>query len=149
MSISLAIDHLYETASSLGLRINNGINTSGKITNILDDKKKKVGAYTFNINAGGSFGGYVQNLSAGIKQNWFFSDNSTALSPAEREQIMRDIAENQRKQREKEAYEHKKTSEKARYIYSKTTIAPRDYPYLVKKGINAHNARLNSYRGMA
>jgi putative DNA primase/helicase len=88
-------------------------------------------------------GGIVWNHKTGEKQN-FFLDRQTAasISTAERERIQ---AEKARRQRER-AERQNRTAARARTIWAAAKPAPADHPYLARKRIQPHGARLTTWQ---
>ena len=87
-------------------------------------------------------GGWFQDFSSGIDETWQAA-RQTSYSPAEREAFMRQIAEDRRLNEAEEAAKHEGIALDAAEIWGKSTPAPADHPYLVKKGIKAHGVRLS------
>jgi putative DNA primase/helicase len=88
-------------------------------------------------------GGIVWNHKTGEKQN-FFLDRQTAasISTAERERIQ---AEKARRQRER-AERQNRTAVRARTIWAEAKPAPADHPYLARKRIQPHGARVTTWQ---
>lgn len=104
---------------------------------------KKTGWYKLYSDgkAAGSFGDWKQ----GIKVRWKMDGNFKPFTDAERKAF---AMERQRQEAERQAEEkacHDKAANKANYIWSKSPpIRAQDqHPYLVRKQIKAHGARLS------
>jgi putative DNA primase/helicase len=88
-------------------------------------------------------GGIVWNHKTGEKQNFFLDRQSTKpINPAERGRIK---AEQERRQQERRERQNR-TARRARAIWSAATPAPADHPYLSKKHIQPHGARLTTWQ---
>jgi putative DNA primase/helicase len=95
--------------------------------------------YTAHVD--GRAAGTVGNWKTGLKVNWKTEGNYPKLTDAQRLdfQIEKDCQELVRKSEEKAR--HQEAAAKASYIWNRAThTAP--HPYLTKKGIQAHCARL-------
>jgi putative DNA primase/helicase len=84
-------------------------------------------------------GGIVWNHKTG-EQKAFFVDRKggAPISTTERERIR---AEQERRERERKARQDK-TAKRAASIFKASELAPLDHPYLIKKCIRAHGARV-------
>ncbi|MEC4747961.1 toprim domain-containing protein [Methylomicrobium sp. Wu6] len=88
-------------------------------------------------------GGIVQNWKTGEKQAFFIDRQAgAALSPADREHIK---AEQERRRREQQA-KHDRAARRARSIWQVAKSAPPDHPYLARKRIKPHLARVTTWR---
>jgi putative DNA primase/helicase len=88
-------------------------------------------------------GGIVWNHKTGEKQN-FFLDRQTAapISMADRERIKVEQASRQRKRSDRQ----NRTADRVRAIWGVAKPAPKDHPYLVKKHIQPHSARVTTWQ---
>ena len=95
--------------------------------------------YTAHVD--GRAAGTVGNWKTGLKINWKAEGNYPKLTDSQRLdfQIAKDCQELVRKSEEKER--HQEAAAKASYIWSRATHTV-THPYLTKKGIQAHCARL-------
>lgn len=88
-------------------------------------------------------GGIVWNHKTGEKQNFFLDRHSAKpISPEERARIK---AEQERRQQERRERQNR-AARRARAIWSTATPAPADHPYLLKKHIQPHGARLTTWQ---
>lgn len=101
------------------------------------------GWYSLHLDgkAAGSFGDWKQ----GIKERWKLAGNFKPPTDAERKAF---AIERQRQEAERQAKEdatHNTAANKAKYIWSKSTpiTAQDQHPYLVRKQIQPHGARLS------
>ena len=84
----------------------------------------------------------------GIVCNWkgetlpFFVDDSRKLTKTERRDRSRKRAESIRQAQEEEARRHAEAARKAAAIWKAAQPAPADHPYLIRKRIQPHGARL-------
>jgi len=98
------------------------------------------GAYVLHLD--GRAAGYFQDFKQGIKQNWKLEGNFKPLTDEERRAF---VIEHQRQESERKAEEaakHKATANKALYIWKQTQPAPDNQPYLIRKQVKPHIARL-------
>ena len=95
--------------------------------------------YTAHVD--GRAAGTVGNWKTGLKVNWKTEGDYPKLTDSQRLdfQIAKDCQELVRKSEEKER--HQEAAAKASYIWSRSTHTV-THPYLTKKGIQAHCARL-------
>jgi putative DNA primase/helicase len=105
------------------------------------------GAYTLHLD--GRPAGYFEDLKRGIKCTWKQSGPFMPLTDFQRQAFakQRQAFAKQRQADEiqrqaEEAAKHKKAASKAVYIWNHAPPAPANYPYLIKKRIGNHGARL-------
>jgi phage/plasmid primase-like uncharacterized protein len=102
--------------------------------------KSDGGSYKLLSNGSRPFGFYNNWRDGEDTQHWH-GDLSRPLTEAEREELAQRLAE-----LEKEAAEQaKKAAGEAWAIYIQTEPAPDDHPYLVRKKIKPHGARVNNH----
>jgi putative DNA primase/helicase len=77
----------------------------------------------------------------GAELKWVASHGDT-LTEDERRQLKRQIEEAQRRRNEEQQRKHEATAIRAETMWLKAGPAPAEHPYLVRKGITPHNARL-------
>jgi putative DNA primase/helicase len=90
-------------------------------------------------------GGIVWNHKSNERQSFFINNNREsreAIPPAERERIQ---AEQQRRQVEQQARQDK-AARRARAIWQAAKPAPEDHPYLIRKQIKPHGARVGTWK---
>jgi len=90
-------------------------------------------------------GGIVWNHKSNEQQTFFVNNNREsreAIPPAERERIQR---EQQRRQLEQQARQDK-AARRARAIWQEAKPAPEDHPYLIRKQIKPHGARVGTWK---
>ena len=92
----------------------------------------------FEDGIGGVYGDYSTGLSA----TWQ-AKRETPFNQAEREAFKRQIAEAKQQREAEEQARHAEAATKAAEIWQAATPAPADFPYLIRKGIKAHDARLS------
>ena len=111
----------------------------GVLHRFKDDSGKLNCWYTAHVD--GRAAGTVGNWKTGLKVNWKAEGNYPRLTDSQRLdfQIEKHRQELIRKQEEKAR--HQEAAAKASYIWNRATTAT-TYPYLTKKGIQAHCARL-------
>jgi len=87
-------------------------------------------------------GGIAWNHKSGVKQTFFINRLAGEPTPqVDHEHIQR---EQQRRQLEQQT-QHDKAATKALSVWNKATPAPANHPYLIRKQIQAHGARLGSW----
>ncbi|MDD5462997.1 MAG: toprim domain-containing protein [Methylococcales bacterium] len=98
------------------------------------------GAYILHLD--GRAAGYFQDFKQGIKQNWKLEGNFLPLSEFQRQafkaKCQREAAQRQRE----ETAKHEAAAKKAAYIWNHATYATTQHPYLVRKKITPHGAKL-------
>ncbi|MGZ8910996.1 MAG: toprim domain-containing protein [Methylococcaceae bacterium] len=98
------------------------------------------GAYVLHLD--GRAAGYFQDFRQGIKQNWKQACKFVPFSEFQRQALK---AQCQREQAERQAEitaKHKEAESKAVYIWNNAKPVPANHPYLIKKRIGTHGARL-------
>jgi putative DNA primase/helicase len=102
------------------------------------------GAYVLHA-TGTRAHGYFQDFKRGIKQNWWLYRKSQPMTKAERRALNAERTRQQAQRRLEEEGKHGRAARKAFAIYHCSQPAPIDHPYLVKKRIQPHGAKL--YKG--
>jgi putative DNA primase/helicase len=90
-------------------------------------------------------GGIVWNHKSNERQSFFVNNNRESREPistAERERIQ---AEQQRRQVEQQARQDK-AARKALALWQEAKPAPEDHPYLIRKQIKPHGARIGTWK---
>lgn len=93
----------------------------------------------FDDGLGGSFGDWA----SGFSENWQ-AKRDRQLSTMEREAFKQHVAEARAQAEAERKARQVEAATKAEAIWSAATPAPADHRYLVRKGINAHGARLHN-----
>lgn len=93
----------------------------------------------FDDGLGGSFGDW----SSGFSENWQ-AKRDKPFSPVEREAFKRHVAEAQAQAEAERKARQAEAAAKAAATWNAATTAPGDHPYLVRKGIEPHGARLHN-----
>jgi putative DNA primase/helicase len=102
---------------------------------------KLTGAYIFHPD-GNCPAGYCQDFKQGIKANWKFTGPRKTYTDSER-QVYKLRMVKEQKQRQKEiALLQSQTATRAQSNWSQSIPALPDHPYLARKKVLAHNARL-------
>lgn len=109
------------------------ITGDSKLHRFKDNDGKMNGAYVLHLDNRPA--GYFQCFKQGIKQNWK-ADGSFMPLPAFQVQA------SAKARQIEESAKHLLAAEKACYIWNKAPPAPASHPYLVKKHIGIHGARL-------
>jgi putative DNA primase/helicase len=105
------------------------------------DKNGKLnGAYI--LHQTGRPAGYFQCFKQGIKENWKLDGHYMPLSNFQRIEFSIEAHRQAKQRQHEEIAKHKSAAQKACYIWSHATLAPISHPYLVKKHIGIHGARL-------
>jgi len=90
-----------------------------------------------------SLGGCFGDWSSGFSENWQ-AKRDKLFSPAEREAFKRHVAEAQAQAEAERKARQAEAAAKAAAIWNAAQPAPSDHAYLVRKGIEAHGARLHN-----
>lgn len=93
----------------------------------------------FDDSLGGSFGDW----SSGFSENWQ-AKRDRPFSPGEREAFKRHVAEAQAQAEAERKARQEEAAAKAAVIWNAASPEPGDHPYLIRKGIEAHGARLHN-----
>jgi putative DNA primase/helicase len=110
-------------------------------------KDSRNGAYVLHLN-GKRPAGWFQDFKSGVSAYWALpiSGNDDTKPDKQTQAELRRQIEYARQVRAKEqAEQHHKAANKALWIWQKAEPAPADYPYLAKKRIKPHGARV--FRG--
>src|SRR4051794_1297143 len=104
-----------------------------------DRKGSKTGYYTLHLDGrpAGAFG----CLKRGIKETW--KVNGAPLSDFERAKLMREIEEDRKRRERAEEKRHQQVAEQATRLWDSYGPAPEDHPYLTRKKVKAHDARVD------
>lgn len=92
----------------------------------------------FDDGLGGAFGDW----STGLSESWQ-ARRERAWSPVERATFARRVAQARLRAEAERGAIQSRAAIRARAIWNAATPAPRDYPYLLRKGIDPHGARLH------
>jgi putative DNA primase/helicase len=112
----------------------------GVLHRIKDNNGKLNGAYVLHFDNRPA--GYFECHKQGIKQTWKMAGNFTPLSNYQR-QVFKAQSQKEAEQRKiEETVKHKDAAQKACCIWNKATLATSNHPYLVKKHIDIHGAKL-------
>lgn len=107
-----------------------------------DDKRgARSGAYVGYLD--GRPAGFIQNYKSGHKQNWTSSQHTEVLTAQMREALHKAAAEKLLAREEGIAAVHRQTVALLTRQLEHAGAAPVGHPYLVRKGIQPHGARLN------
>ncbi|MDD5460332.1 MAG: toprim domain-containing protein [Methylococcales bacterium] len=98
------------------------------------------GWYIFHADgrAAGRFGDWRQD----IKQNWKASGNFIPLSEFQRQAFKAKCQQEAAQRQRKETAKHEAAAKKAAYIWNHATYATTQHPYLIRKRIDPHGAKL-------
>jgi putative DNA primase/helicase len=99
------------------------------------------GAYKLHID-GGVPAGFYQDFKQGIKQNWKFKGEIKSYTSDEKRAFSIKKAEAERKLQAEEFAKHQNAANEASKIWALSKPAAFNFPYLVKKQIRAHEARV-------
>jgi putative DNA primase/helicase len=108
-----------------------------------EDGKRGNGAGRIKIFADGQ-GGYCQNWKTGERRSFFLDSDAKAkpLNNRERARIERE----RRKRQAEAAAKQDQAAKRALSIWQEAKPAPEDHPYLMRKQIKPHSARLGRWR---
>lgn len=118
------------------------IEADGKLRRFASNGKRGDGAGWYLLFGDGIPAGCFGDWRTGFTQTWR-ADIGRTLTPAE-EAAHRDKAQAMRREREAEEARRKAEAQtRAAGIWKAAPLAPDDHPYLTRKGIKAHGARLH------
>lgn len=98
------------------------------------------GAYVLYLD--GIAAGYFEDFKQGIKQTWKQAGKFMPRSGFQRQELIKKRQEDEIQRKAEEAAKHEAAAKKAVYIWQQATPASANHPYLVKKRIGTHGARL-------
>jgi putative DNA primase/helicase len=103
-----------------------------------DKRGTKNGAYI--LHADGNPSGWFQHFNSGISKKWSLTGQFKPMSSLMKQQI--EAIQQRRNIEQKQRHNH--TAEKARFIWhsAKPITEPSQHPYLIKKRVQQHTARL-------
>ena len=104
-----------------------------------DPKGSKNGYYKLHID--GRPAGVYGCWKRGIKGTW--KANGKPLSDFDHAELMREIRAEQRRRDERQARKQKEAAEDAAELWGGYQPAPTDHPYLVRKRVQSHGARVD------
>lgn len=137
-----AADGFRKAIEAAGLIPPDVIETDGKLHRFASNGKRGDDAGWYLLHADGIAAGSFGCWRTGFSQTWR-ADIGRPLTPAE-ESAHRAKVDAMRAEREAdEIRQRKDAAEKAKAIWEAAPVAPRDHPYLARKGILAHGARLH------
>lgn len=124
-----------------GLTPPDAIEADGRLHRFASNGKRRDDAGWYVFHGDGIPAGSFGDWRTGTMQTWR-ADVGRTLTPAE-EAEHRARVEAMRRQREaEEARKHAEAASQAETIWRAAQPAPEDFPYLARKGIQAHGARL-------
>lgn len=98
------------------------------------------GAYVLHLD--GRAAGYFEDFKQGIKHTWKQTWKFMPLSEFQRQELTKKKALDEATRQAEETRKHDAAAKKAAYILDNAKTAPANHPYLVKKRIKPHGARL-------
>jgi len=106
------------------------------------DKPRAMNGYvTVFDNGDGSFGASFGSWKHDIKGTWFSGSPRQELTPQERREYARKMAEARAKQEAEQRRRHEAAAKKAQALRERSRPAEPDHPYLRRKGIKPHDLR--------
>ena len=111
----------------------------GKLHRVKDTHGKLNGAYILHLDKRPA--GYIEDFKQGIKQNWKMT-GFIPLSDLQRIEFSIEAHRQAKQRQQAEIAKHKAAATKALYIWNTAPPAPANHPYLIKKHISIHGARL-------
>lgn len=100
------------------------------------------GAYVLHLD--GRAAGFFQDFKQGIKENWKLEGYTQQLTDAERQQYADQRRADEAKRQREEAEKHAQAARKALWIWQNAKPIA-EHPYLTRKKIKPHDARLNQH----
>ncbi|MGZ8258792.1 MAG: toprim domain-containing protein [Methylotenera sp.] len=101
---------------------------------------KMNGAYVLQLD--GIAAGYFQDFKQGIKVRWKQAGKFMPLSEFQRQELAKKRALDDATRQAEEVAKHAEAAKKAVYIWNNAKPAAASHPYLIKKRIDTHGARL-------
>lgn len=98
------------------------------------------GAYTLHLDSRPA--GYFEDFKQGIKHYWKQSGNFIPLSDYQRKELTKKRHDDEIQRQVEELAKHDAAAKKSAYTWNSANPAPANHPYLVKKRIQSHGARL-------
>lgn len=136
------VQQFRDAIQAAGLTPPDVIEVDGKLRRFASNGKRGDGAGWYLLFSDGIPAGCFGDWRTGFTQTWR-ADIGRTLTPAE-EAAHRDKAQAMRREREAEEARRKVEAQtRAAAIWKAATPAPADHPYLTRKGIKAHGARLH------
>lgn len=107
-----------------------------------DKKQWPTGTYSMKVVDGDfAIGCFFTRKDPDNKFKWH-SKSKEKLTPAERKAIKKQIADQQQRKEEAEEKRQQTIARRLTKLYKALPKAPDDHPYLIKKGVTAHGAKL-------
>lgn len=138
-----ALSQFSDAIKAAGLPPPATIEADGRLRRFASNGKSGDDAGWYLLHGDGIPAGSFGDWRTGFSQTWR-ADIGRTLTPAE-EATHRAKVESMRREREAEEAKRKAEAKaKAAAIWHKAEPAPEDHPYLIRKGIKAHGARLHN-----
>lgn len=137
-----ALSQFRDAIQAAGLTPPATIEADGRLRRFASNGRRGDAAGWYLLHGDGIPAGSFGDWRTGFSQAWR-ADTGRSLTPAE-EATHRAKVEAMRREREAEEAKRKAEAKaKAAAIWQKAEPAPEDHPYLIRKGIKAHGARLH------
>lgn len=112
----------------------------GHIQRVKDQHGKLNGAYILHLDKHPA--GYFEDFKQGIKVRWKFAGDFKIFTGADRKTFTIERKRQTELRQAEEKAKHDAAKRKAAYIWTQSNPAPASHPYLIKKHIHPHGARL-------
>ncbi len=138
----IELDQFRDAIRSAGLEPPDAIEADGKLRRFASNGKRGDDAGWYVLHGDGIPAGCFGDWRTGVSESWR-ADSSRTLTPAE-DAAHRAKVEAMRREREAEESRRKdEAANKAAAIWKAAQPAPDDHPYLIRKRVKAHGARLH------
>jgi putative DNA primase/helicase len=137
-----AIEQFRDAIRFAGLVPPDVIETDGKLHRFSTNGKRSDDAGWYVYHANGVPAGAFGNWRSGLSQRWR-ADIGRTLTPGEEAEYHVKVERIQREREAAKALEQAEAGSEAAGIWKASTPAPDSHPYLIRKGIKAHGARLH------
>ncbi|WP_297478035.1 DUF927 domain-containing protein [Ferrovum sp.] len=136
------ISNLIDAITESGIKPPESVIFDGKLHRFSSSGKKGDDAGWYILFDGAIPGGCFGCWRSGFKQNWHATIDRV-LTQSEKAEFKTSLKAAQEIRKAEETERHAKAAEKAVTIWNSASSASDDHPYLAKKGVAAHGARLH------
>jgi putative DNA primase/helicase len=136
------LDCFRDAIRSAGLQPPDVIESDGKLHRFSSNGKRGDDAGWYVLHGDGIPAGSFGDWRTGISQSWR-ADIGRALNPAEESAHQARVEAIRRKRETEEKRCRIEVARKAAMIWKEAQPAPDDHPYLARKGIKAHGAKIH------
>ena len=146
MALGSAADIIADFGKALdaaGLRPRGGIKADGNLHRCAAGERENLnGYYVLHLDGAVPAGAYG-DWKSGLKETW--KANGASISDFDRAELVRKVEADRRRREREKAKRHKDTAESAAMLWRSYKPAPADHPYLVRKQVLPHGARIDPH----